>query len=126
MLLYLFALEARGPDYYGQPVEPPVVDPAVHPVHKAGDADGHPVHGELHRGQVLPGAEAQLEGDGAELGGGQLLRHIVHHRLHRPEQPAEQIAEALRLVLQPAQLLLHSPVLPTRWPGRRDAAACGS
>ena len=97
------------------------MDPAVHPVHKAGDADGHPVHGELHRGQVLPGAEAQLEGDGAELGGGQLLRHIVHHRLHRPEQPAEQIAEALRLVLQPAQLLLHIPV--HRGPGQLPQAA---
>ena len=87
-------------------IELSVVDPAVHPVHKAGDAQGHPVHGELHRGQLPPLSEAQLEGDGTEFGGGQLLGHIVHHRLDRPEQAAEQIPEPLGLVLQPPQLLL--------------------
>ena len=81
--------------------------PAVHPIHKAGDADGDPVHGELHRGQILPRAEAQLEGDGLELGGAQLLRHVVHHGEHRFQQAAEQVLEPGGLVLQPAQLLGH-------------------
>ena len=86
------------------------MDPAVHPVHKAGDAQGHPVHGELHRGQLPPFAETQFEGDGPEFGGGQLLGHVVHHRLDRPEQAAEQIPEPLGLVLQPPQLLLDVPL----------------
>ena len=86
------------------------MNPAVHPVHKAGDAQGHPVHSEFHRGQLPPLSEAQLERDGPEFGGGQLLGHIVHHRLDRPEQAAEQVPEPLGLVLQPPQLLLDVPL----------------
>ena len=91
-------------------IEPPVVLPAVHPVHEAGDADRHAVHTQLHRGQVLPRTEAQLEGNGLELGCAQLLRHVVHHGVHRFEQPPEQVAEAGGLVLHPAQLLADVPL----------------
>ena len=92
---------------YDSQVEPPVVDPAVHPVHKAGDADGDPVHVQLHRGQVLAAAEAQFKGDGLELGGTQLLGHVVHHGVHRLAQAAEQVLESGILMLQSSQLLLY-------------------
>ena len=88
-------------------VEPPIVFPAVHPVHKAGDTDGDPVHTQLHRRQVLPAAKAQLKGDGLELGGPQLLGHILHHGVHRLTQPLKQVAEPGVLMFQAPQGLGH-------------------
>ena len=99
-------------------VEPPVLHPAVHPVHEAGDADGNPLRRQLHRRQLPPAPKAQLKGNGPESGGAQLLGHVVHRRLDGAQQAAEQIAEALALGLQPSQFLCRVAV--HRRPYRRS------
>ena len=74
--------------------------PAVHPVHKTGQTQGNAVLLHLHRGQLLPFAEAQLQPHGDELGGGQLPGHAVHHGEHRLFHAVEEPAEPGSLVLQ--------------------------
>ncbi len=103
-------------------IELAVVLPAVHPVHRAGDAEPHPVYLQLHRRQILPRAKAQLKGQGAKFRVAQLLGDVVHQPLHRPVQAAEQIGEAGTLILQPPQLFLQIPL--HGGPGQ-GAGGCG-
>ena len=111
-------------------VEPPVLLPAVHPVHKTGDGEGQVPHLHAHGRQVLSAAEAEFKGEGHKLAVLQLVHHVGDDELHRLEHPPEEVAKAWRLFLQRAELRLdialdrlfgERPAL--LFPQRRDAAA---
>ena len=76
-------------------IEPAVLDPAVHPVHLAHQAQGDvlPLHG--HGGQIrLPAAEAQLKLHELEIRAAHFVGHVVHNGASRLLQSLKQIAES--------------------------------
>ena len=88
-------------------IQPPILQPAVHPVHPARYREGTLPHPHGNGRHVLPLAKSQLKGDGDKVRVGQLVGNIGNNGSYRLPQTTEEVLEPFIPLVEAGQGLVQ-------------------